>query len=83
MCRSTVGRVRSVSDGWAVVEIDGVVRRASAVLIPDLRRGDRVLIGLGTVLGRVDDADAAALQALERGLGTTASLPAGPSQRRS
>jgi hydrogenase maturation factor len=65
MCRSTIGRVVSVDDGSAVVDLDGVRRRASTLLVPDLAVGELVLIGLGTVLGRVEPADLEALRALE------------------
>ncbi len=65
MCRSTIGRVIAVEDGYAVVDLDGVRRRASTLLVPDLEPGELVLIGLGSVLGRVEPADLAALRALE------------------
>ena len=67
MCRSTVARVLAIDGGYAVVESDGAERRASTLLVPDLEPGDLVLIGLGTVLGRVTAADAAALRAIEPG----------------
>lgn len=65
MCRSTVARVVAIDGAYAVVDSDGVERRASAILVPDLLPGDLVLIGLGAVLGRVTAADAAALRAIE------------------
>jgi hydrogenase maturation factor len=65
MCRSTIGRVISVDDGYAVVDLEGVRRRASTLLIPDLEPDELVLIGLGSVLGRVEPADLDALRALE------------------
>lgn len=65
MCRSTVGHVISVEDGFAVVDLEGVRRRASTLLVPDLRPGELVLIGLGSVLGRVEPTDLEALRALE------------------
>lgn len=76
MCASTVGRVLSIEDDHAVVEIDGVRRRALTLLTPDLMAGELVLIGLGYVLGRVDQADhdalvAASGRALVPGAGTT------------
>lgn len=83
MCRSTIARVQSVSDGWAEIEMDGLTRRASILLIPDLRAGERVLVGLGTVLARVDEADAAALHALENRLGPAPASPAEQPDRRS
>ncbi len=65
MCRSTIGRVISVEDGYAVVDLEGVRRRASTLLVPDVRADELVLIGLGSVLGRVEPADLEALRALE------------------
>ena len=65
MCRSSVARVVDIDGADAIVEFDGVRRRASALLLPDLAPGDLVLIGLGTVLGRVSPSDLAALRALE------------------
>ncbi|MFI5261771.1 MAG: HypC/HybG/HupF family hydrogenase formation chaperone [Candidatus Limnocylindrales bacterium] len=38
----------------ADVEVDGRTRRLPALLVPDLRPGDHVLIGLGTILARLD-----------------------------
>lgn len=63
MCASTVGRVLEIEDDHAVVEIDGVRRRALTLLTPDLTAGELVLVGLGYVLGRVDPADHDALVA--------------------
>ena len=65
MCRSTIARVISIDDGYAVVDVEGVRRRASTLLVPDLAPDELVLIGLGAVLGRVDAADLDALRALE------------------
>jgi len=65
MCRSTVAVVVGRDGPDAIVAFDGVRRRASAVLMPDVAVGESVLIGLGVVLGRVSDADVDALRALE------------------
>ena len=59
----------------AVVDFDGVQRRASALFVPDLMPGELVLIGLGTVLGRVTASDLEALRALEAGLPDTGPAP--------
>jgi hydrogenase maturation factor len=61
MCRTTVGEVIAIEGDEAVVELGGLRRRAIALMVPDLRPGELVLVGLGTVLGRVDAADRAAL----------------------
>jgi hydrogenase maturation factor len=61
MCRSTVGSVMAILDGEVIVELEGVLRRASSLLVPELQVGDQVLVGLGSVLGVVDADDRAAL----------------------
>lgn len=66
MCRTTVGTIVSIGDGMAVVDLDGMRRQAVALLFPDLRPGELVLVGLGTVLGRVTETDRAALHALDQ-----------------
>lgn len=65
MCRTTIGRVEAVADGVAVVDLDGLRRQAISLAIPDLQPGELVLVGLGTVLGRVTPEDRAALDRLE------------------
>ena len=72
MCVTAVGRVLAVEDGEVVVDLDGLHRRAMSLLVPDLEPGDLVLIGLGTVLGRVDAEDRDALDELQR---TAAAAP--------
>jgi hydrogenase maturation factor len=65
MCLTSIGRVVSVDDGQAVVDLDGGPRRrAISLMVPDLAPGDLVLVGLGTVLGRVDPEDRTALEAI-------------------
>jgi hydrogenase maturation factor len=76
VCRSTIARVIAVEGAVAVVEFDGVRRRASTLATPDVAVGDDVLIGLGVVLGRVAPADVAALDALARPTaGSTTPIP--------
>jgi hydrogenase maturation factor len=78
MCLTTVARVVSVESGVALVDLDGVRRQAISLSIPDLRPGELVLVGLGTVLGRVDADDHAVLQALT----TAPTIPTDPATRR-
>lgn len=70
MCRTTVGRVLAIEDGEVLVDLDGLHRRALSLLVPDLAPGDLVLVGLGTVLGRVDADDRDALDHIHRAAGT-------------
>ncbi len=71
MCLTSIGVVVAVDGGEAVVNLAGLHRRAISLTVPDLQPGDHVLVGLGAVLGRVDDADRAALERLEPILSTT------------
>lgn len=63
MCVTAPALVLSRDGDEAVIELDGGCRRVSALLVPDLRAGDHCLIGLGTVLARLTDAEAAQLTA--------------------
>jgi len=70
MCIASPGRVLAVDESGATVELDGRVRRASTLLLPDVVAGDQVLVAAGTVIRRLDTAEAAdliALLALARG----------------
>jgi hydrogenase assembly chaperone HypC/HupF len=61
MCLTAPALVISRDGDEAVVEFGGRRRRASALLVPDLRPGDRCLVGLGTVLARLTEAEATQL----------------------
>ncbi len=62
----------------AMVALDGRIRRASTLLVPDLAVGDQVLIAAGTVIRRLDPIEVADLQALL----AIARDDAGPTDRR-
>ena len=51
-------------DNEVLVEIDGRNRLVANLVVPDLRVGDEVLVGLGNVLTRITDAEAAAAREL-------------------
>ena len=74
MCRTTVGRVLAV-EGRTSSSISTASAAARRLLVPDLAPGDLVLVGLGTVLGRVTAADLDALRALQAGRPTPAQRP--------
>lgn len=54
---STVGTVVAILDDEVVVNVDGILRRASARHVPRLRVGDWVSIGPGSVLDVVERDD--------------------------
>ena len=51
-------------DNEVLVELDGRNRLVTNLIVPDLRVGDEVLVGLGNVLTRITDAEAAAARDL-------------------
>ena len=64
MCIPSPGHVLAVDETGATVALDGRIRRASIMLVPDLAVGDQVLIAAGTVIRRLDPVEAADLEAL-------------------
>jgi hydrogenase assembly chaperone HypC/HupF len=58
MCVTLPARVLSVEAGTAVVDIDGHAMTVSAGAVPDVVPGDSVLIGLGSILARLDPLEA-------------------------
>jgi hydrogenase assembly chaperone HypC/HupF len=63
MCISYPGRVVALEDQQAVVDTTGRRRRASTLIIPDIAVGEWVMVGAGSILRRLDDAEAALLTA--------------------
>jgi len=61
MCITVPGRVLAVDGADAVVDIDGRTRRATRLLVPEVRPGDWVIVGSGAVLRRLPPAEAAAI----------------------
>jgi hydrogenase assembly chaperone HypC/HupF len=58
MCITAPGRVIEIDAAGAVVDLTGVRRRASTLVMPDVAVGDWVLVGAGTILRRVEEAEA-------------------------
>lgn len=89
MCLTQPATVLARFDNEVLVEIDGRNRLVVNLVVPDLRVGDEVLIGLGNVLTRITDAEAAAARDLidaaleEETEPLTATTPIGISSRRS
>ena len=70
MCIASPGLVIAVDAEGATVDLDGRTRRASTLLLPDVVAGDQVLVAAGTLIRRLEPAEAAdliALLALARG----------------
>lgn len=58
MCVTIPGRVVAVDADGATVETSGMVRRASTLLHPEVEVGEWVIVAAGTVVERLDEADA-------------------------
>jgi hydrogenase assembly chaperone HypC/HupF len=67
MCISYPGRVLAVDDAGATVETDGRRRRASTLIVPDVRAGDWVTVAAGTIVERLAPAEAREIERLLRG----------------
>ena len=64
MCLIQPATVLALFDQEVLVEVDGRNRLVANLIVPDLRVGDEVLVGLGSVLARITDAEAAATREL-------------------
>jgi hydrogenase expression/formation protein HypC len=58
MCLAIPARVVQIDEGLGLVELGGVVREASFMLLPDVQVGDYVLLHAGYALQVVDEAEA-------------------------
>jgi hydrogenase assembly chaperone HypC/HupF len=54
MCVTWPAQVVGVDSQGATIDIEGRQRRASTVVVPDVAVGDWVLVGMGTILQRLD-----------------------------
>lgn len=58
MCLAVPAQVIEISEGVGRVDLAGVVREVSFMLLPDARVGDYVLLHAGYALQKVDEAEA-------------------------
>ncbi len=66
MCLTLPGEVIAIDGEEAIVRVDGRLRRASALPVPDLRVGDRVIVAAGSVMARLDPAESEEIERLVR-----------------
>jgi hydrogenase assembly chaperone HypC/HupF len=64
MCLTYPGLVLSVDGGEAVVRTEGRDRRATTLVVPDIAVGDWVIVAAGTIVTRLDPAEAADIRAM-------------------
>ena len=62
MCLAVPSKIIEIDDAVAKVEVDGVVRDASIMLMDDVKIGDYVIVHAGFAISKVDEA--AALQTI-------------------
>jgi len=66
MCLAIPCKVLTIEDDIAGIEISGVHRKASIILLPEVKIGDYVIIHAGYAIHKIDEADAAnSLKALD------------------
>ena len=63
MCLAVPSKIIEINDTLAKVEVDGVVRETSLMLLDDAKIGDYVIVHAGFAISKVDEE--AALQTLE------------------
>ena len=66
MCLTLPGEVIAIDGDAAVVRVDARLRRASALPVPDLRVGDRVIVAAGSVMARLDPDESEEIERLVR-----------------
>ena len=64
MCVGFPGQVIAVDDLGATVQTEDRVRRASTLLMPDIVVGDWVYVAAGSIVERLDPAEAAEVRKL-------------------
>ncbi|MCA1794645.1 MAG: HypC/HybG/HupF family hydrogenase formation chaperone [Desulfobacteraceae bacterium] len=63
MCLAVPSKIIEIQDSLARVEVDGVIREASLLLLDDMKIGDYVIVHAGFAISKLDEESA--LQTLE------------------
>lgn len=71
MCLAVAAQVTDLSDHVATVTIDGVGCQVSSLLVPDLKRGEWVLVHAGFAMQRIDERQATEVDAFLREMAET------------
>ncbi len=66
MCLAIPMKLVERTEFEGIVELDGVRRRVSLMLLPDAEVGDHVLVHTGYAIGKVDEREAAEILELFR-----------------
>lgn len=57
MCLGVPGKVLEVKEDIAVVEINGVKTEVDALLVPEVKPGDYVIVHAGTIISIISEED--------------------------
>jgi hydrogenase maturation factor len=68
MCLTQAATVLEVRSDGLVVDLDGRPALVDGLLVPDVRAGDEVVVGVGRALARLTPADARRLRELNEAL---------------
>jgi hydrogenase expression/formation protein HypC len=58
MCLAIPSRITEIENEMAVIDVDGVQRQASLLLLADARVGDYVIVHAGFAIQKIDEAAA-------------------------
>ena len=58
MCLAIPSKIIKIEDGMGIIDVDGVQRRTSLLLIEDAKVGDYVIVHAGFALHKIDEAAA-------------------------
>jgi hydrogenase expression/formation protein HypC len=59
MCLAIPSKIMEIRDGVAVIDVDGVKRETSVLLLEDSRVGDYVIVHAGFAIHKIDEEEAA------------------------
>ena len=58
MCLAIPSRITKIENNMAIIDVDGVQREASLLLLEDAREGDYVIVHAGFAIQKIDEAAA-------------------------
>lgn len=58
MCLAIPSRIVSIDGDTAIIDVDGVQRQASVMLLNDIKTGDYVIVHAGFAIHKLDEASA-------------------------
>jgi hydrogenase expression/formation protein HypC len=58
MCLAIPSKIVKIEDGIGIIDVDGVQRRTSLLLVEDAMVGDYVIVHAGFALHKIDEVDA-------------------------